>query len=63
MLITTEKKHWLNGYQTRAGGKFKTFALSLGNYAVCICWGSCFGYFKNGFGIYKRPTIYFYKLI
>lgn len=61
-LIQTEKRHWINGYQTRANGNFKTLALSLGNCAIMLCFGSCFCYFNNQ-GIKKvKPTLYFYKL-
>jgi len=52
-LINTTKKYWANGYQERAGGKFKTFALSLGSYAIMLCWGKICGY---------KWQIYFYKL-
>jgi hypothetical protein len=54
MLINTAKKHWVNGYQERGGGKHKTFALSLGNYAVMLSWGQLCGY---------KWQIYFYKLL
>lgn len=54
ILINTAKKHWVNGYQSRANGGFKTFALSLGNYAVCLCWGRLAGY---------SYQFYFYKLL
>jgi hypothetical protein len=53
ILINTSKKHWMNGYQERGGGKHKTFALSLGNYALMLCWGK----------IYKgKWQVNFYKL-
>lgn len=53
-LINTTKKHWVNGYQERAGGKHKTLAISLGNYALMICWGK---------RCYHGLEIYLYKLI
>lgn len=53
MLIKTLKKHWVNGYQTRGNGGFKSFALSLGNYAIMLCWGKLCGY---------KWQVYFYKL-
>jgi len=34
----TEKIHWQNGHQIR-GGWHHSVALSIGNYAVLICWG------------------------
>lgn len=27
-IIKTERKHWINGYQTRGGKRFKSLALS-----------------------------------
>lgn len=57
----TERKYWINGYQTRAGGKFKTLAISIFNLGIMICWGwKC-----NPKGYYKRffPNFVFYKLI
>lgn len=58
-LLPTERKYWLNGYQVRAGGKFKTLALSFFNLAIMICWG--WKYTDAG---YKRflPNFVFYKL-
>lgn len=50
-MIKTEKKHWVNGYQTRANGKFKTFSASLKNYAIMIIWGI------------GKPELVVYKLI
>lgn len=50
-MIKTEKKHWVNGYQTRGGGKFKTFAAVLKNYAIMITWGI------------GKPELTVYKLI
>lgn len=53
-LINTTKKHWRNGYQSRGAGGFKTFSLSLGNYAAMLCWGRLAGY---------SYQLYFYKLL
>ena len=53
---TTEKIHWLNGYQVR-GGWFKTLALSFANIGILFCWGNKLQ--KQGF--YK--SLQFYKLI
>jgi hypothetical protein len=51
MIIKTTKKHWVNGYQLRMGW-FKTYAVSLGQYALMTTWGG-----KTGL------KMFIYKLI
>lgn len=49
LIIKTERKHWVNGYITKGGGKFKSWAFSCNGLAVMIClWG-----FKPSINIYK----------
>lgn len=53
-MLTTEKKYWINGYMFFGGNRYKTYSISLGNYAVMFCVSS------KGF---KKSGIYFYHLI
>ena len=48
---TTEKKHWVNGYQIR-GGYFKTLNLSVLNYGLMF-----------SYPIFNKLKVKFYKLI
>jgi len=39
-LQKTEKCHWVNGYQERGGGTFKTINLSIFNIGIMFSWGA-----------------------
>lgn len=62
-MITTNKKHWVNGHQVRAGW-FNTLTLSIFNLGVMFIWGiepRNSRYSFNGKRIVSQ--IKFYKLI
>ena len=60
-MITTEKKHWVNGHQVR-GGWFHTWTASLAGHAVMICWGTMPKHRAQGMKRNKLKIV-FYKLV
>ena len=52
-MYKTEKKYWVNGKMCFGGGRYKTYSISLKNYAVMFCWSLT---------SFRKSGIYFYQL-